>query len=256
MLDAIVSDTRVRLDALRQSSADIRRRAESADPPPDFADALLVPGMSVIAEIKRRSPSRGALAPELDPASHATLYADGGAAAISVLTEPDHFDGSNADLEAVKRAVSVPLLRKDFTIDPLQIWEARAIGASAVLLIVSILDDATLGMLISEANTAGLAAVVEVHSRDEAQRALAAEARIVGVNNRDLTTFTTDLATAEAIAPMLAEVDVTIGESGIHTPEDVARMAAAGFDAVLVGESLVTSGDPGAAIAAFRGSPR
>lgn len=253
MLDAIVSDTRTRLDALRRSSADIQRRAAGVASPPSFVAALLEPGLSVIAEIKRRSPSRGALAPDLDPVHRAQLYADGGAAAISVLTEPDHFEGSNDDLESVRDAVSVPILRKDFTIDQLQIWEARAIGASAVLLIVAILDDAILRALLSEADNAGLVAVVEVHSTEETGRALAAGARIVGVNNRDLNTFETDLAIAESIAPLLAGVDVKIGESGIHTPHDAARMADAGFDAVLVGESLVTSAAPGAAIAAFRG---
>ncbi len=222
-------------------------------PPPDFHAALAAPGLSVIAEVKRRSPSRGVLATDLDPSLQSKRYVEGGAAAISVLTEPSHFGGSNADLEAVRRAVSVPTLRKDFTLDPLQIWEAKAIGASAVLLIVAILDDGALAELHAEASLAGLDALVEVHSENEAERAVAIGARIIGVNNRDLSTFGTDLATAERIAPVIAGAAVKVGESGIHTGRDAARMATAGYDAVLVGESLVRSPDPSALIRELRG---
>ncbi len=222
-------------------------------PPPDFRAALSAPGLSVIAEVKRRSPSRGSLAADLDPVLQSKRYAEGGASAISVLTEPSHFGGSNADLEAVRNSVSVPTLRKDFTLDPVQIWEAKAIGAGAVLLIVAILDDDTLAALHAEASLAGLAALVEVHSEEEAERALAIGAEIIGVNNRDLSTFETDLATAERIAPLIAGVAVKVGESGIHTAPDARRMAAAGYDAVLVGESLVRSQDPSALIRQLRG---
>lgn len=253
MLDRIVSDTRERLDELRPLTAELRDRASDMPPPPDFHAALAAPGLSVIAEVKRRSPSRGALATDLDPSLQSKRYVEGGAAAISVLTEPSHFGGSNADLEAVRRAVSVPTLRKDFTLDPLQIWEAKAIGASAVLLIVAILDDGALAELHAEASLAGLDALVEVHSENEAERAVAIGARIIGVNNRDLSTFGTDLATAERIAPVIAGAAVKVGESGIHTGRDAARMATAGYDAVLVGESLVRSPDPSALIRELRG---
>ena len=253
MLERIVADTRERLDELRPHAADIRRRADAMPSPPDFRAALSGPGLSIIAEVKRRSPSRGPLADDLDPALTAKRYTDGGASAISVLTEPHHFGGSNSDLESVRRAVDVPALRKDFTLEAIQIWEARAIGASAVLLIAAILDDATLAGLHSEATDVGLAALVEVHSEEEARRALGIGAEIIGVNNRDLTTFETDLSTAERIAPMLADVPVTVGESGIHTGADAARMAKAGYDAVLVGESLVRSGDPAVLIRELRG---
>jgi indole-3-glycerol phosphate synthase len=252
MLERIVTDTRRRLEYLRPMTADIEARAADAPPPPDFREALAAPGLSVIAEVKRRSPSRGQLSNDLDPGLQSKRYVDGGAAAISVLTEPEHFGGSNADLESVRTAVNVPTLRKDFTLEPVQIWEARAIGASAVLLIVAILDDQTLKALHETAREADLAALVEVHSEAEAERALEIGADIIGVNNRDLTTFHTDLATAERIAPMLSSVSVTVGESGIHTGDDAARMAAAGYDAVLVGESLVRAVDPAALLAELR----
>jgi indole-3-glycerol phosphate synthase len=252
MLERIVADTRGRLEQLRPMAADIEARAAAMPPPPDFVRALTAPGLSVIAEVKRRSPSRGQLAADLDPVLQSKRYVDGGAAAISILTEPDHFGGSNADLEAVRSAVEVPTLRKDFTLDPLQIWEAKAIGASAVLLIVAILDDETLALLHDVARQAGLAALVEVHSETEAERALDVGADIVGVNNRDLTTFETDLGTAERIAPMLSSVPVTVGESGIGSRSDADRMAAAGYDAVLVGESLVRSSDPAALLEQIR----
>ena len=252
MLERIIADTRGRLEQLRPMADEIEARATAMPPPLDFRDALMAPGLSVIAEVKRRSPSRGQLATDLDPVLRSKRYVDGGAAAISVLTEPYHFGGSNADLEAVRASVDVPTLRKDFTLDPLQIWEAKAIGASAVLLIVAILDDPALAALHATAQEAGLAALVEVHSEPEAERALEIGAEIVGVNNRDLTTFETDLATAERIAPMLSDVPVTVGESGIHARDDAARMAAAGYDAVLGGESLVRASDPVGLLAEFR----
>lgn len=252
MLEQIIADTRGRLEQLRPMAADILARAADTPPPADFHTALAAPGLSVIAEVKRRSPSRGQLATDLDPGLQSKRYVDGGAAAISVLTEPDHFGGSNADLEAVRTAVQVPTLRKDFTLDPLQIWEARAIGASAVLLIVAILDDHSLAALHDTAKEAGLAALVEVHSEPEAERALGVGADIVGVNNRDLMTFDTDIATSERIAPMLSSVPITVGESGIGSGADAKRMAAAGYDAVLVGESLVRAPDPAALLREIR----
>lgn len=250
MLARILDATRDRIDAL-PSERDLRARAADAPPARDMAGALMADGLSVIAEVKRRSPSRGDLDPDLDPARQAGRYADGGAAAVSVLTEPFFFSGSDADLAAVRATVSVPVLRKDFTLDPRQVWEARAIGADAVLLIVAALDDDTFRRLHETAGEAGLAALVEVHDEAEAERAVAAGARIVGVNNRDLATFQVDLGTSERIAPMLSDIPVRVGESGVSTPADAARMAAAGYHAVLVGEALVRSDDPAALIRAL-----
>ncbi len=209
------------------------------------------PGLSVIAEVKRRSPSKGDLALGLDPATQAELYSAGGAAAVSVLTEPGFFGGSNDDLVAVREACPLPVLRKDFTVSAAQVWEARAIGADAVLLIVAALTDDELLRFLGEAADAGLAALVEVHTGAEAERALAAGATLIGVNNRDLATFTVDLGTAERVAPLLDGV-VRVAESGIGDPQDAARMARAGYDAVLVGESLVRSEDPAGLIGRLR----
>jgi indole-3-glycerol phosphate synthase len=248
MLEPIVETTRRRIGDIRHLTDEFRTRAADMPPARSLRDALVADRLTVIAEIKRRSPSRGVLAADLDPAARAKEYEAGGAAAISVLTEPDHFDGSDDDLVAVKAATSVPVLRKDFTLDEVQIHQARVIGADAVLLIVALLSDDQLAHLHGVAAEAGLEAVVEVHTDDEAARAVAVDPVIVGVNNRDLRTFEVDLATAERIAAGLARVPVTVGESGIFTTADAERMRRAGYDAVLVGESLVRSGDPAAAI--------
>lgn len=256
MLAEIVAATRRRLPELERRGDDVMRRAGAATPAPSFLDALTGPHLDVIAEVKRRSPSRGDLAPDLDPVAQAVACIDGGAAAVSVLTEPDYFAGSASDLTAVVAATPVPILRKDFIVHPLQVWEARSWGAAAVLLIVAALDDAELGALLAAAGDAGIAALVEVHDADEARRAVEAGASIVGVNNRDLSDFSIDLATAEAIAPLLAGVPVKIAESGIFNAGDASRMAAAGFDAVLVGEALVKAPDPAALVAELRGTRR
>lgn len=253
MLERIVAHTRTRIEPVVAAEDEWRARAADAPPARDLAAALAVGGLSVIAEVKRRSPSRGALAPDLDPGGLARLYAQGGAAAISVLTEPEFFDGSDRDLVTVRESVALPVLRKDFTLHPAQIWEARAIGADAVLLIAAILGDGDLRHLLETAYHAGPAALVEVHDEAEAERALEAGAQIVGVNNRDLATFETDLTTAERLGPMLADVPVRVAESGIFTFGDAQRMAEAGYQAVLVGEGLVRSGDPEAAVTALRG---
>ncbi len=242
MLDKIVAATERRLPGIIARQAEYQSAATLADR--SFTAALSAPGISVIAEVKRRSPSRGTLNAELDPARQALLYERGGASAISVLTEHDYFDGSPADLRDVRGAVGLPALRKDFIIHPAQVWESAAMGADAILLIVAILDDATLAGLLTEASEAGLPALVEIHSAIEAERALSAGAPIIGVNNRDLRTFEVDLATAEALAPLIGDQAIRVAESGIHTPDDVARMATVGFDAVLVGESLVRADDP------------
>ena len=254
MLDQIVASTRRRLPKVLSHADQIMADAHAAAPSPSLVDALTVEGMSVIAEVKRRSPSRGDLAPDLDPVAQAAAYADGGAAAISVLTEPEFFSGSGEDLVRVSAEVAVPVLRKDFIVDPIQIWQAVGWGASAVLLIVAVLDDRELVTLQETAVEAGVDALVEVHTEEEARRALTAGARIVGVNNRNLGDFTVDLATAERIASLLNDVEVTVAESGIFSAADSARMQAAGYDAVLVGEALVRAPDPRALVRSLRGA--
>ena len=249
MLDEIVAATERRLPEVIARWEEFRSTPVRPDRP--FHAALRGPGISVIAEVKRRSPSRGTLNAELDPATRAAAYERGGASAISVLTERDHFDGSPADLQLVKQAVEIPALRKDFIVHPAQVWESAALGADAILLIVAILDDERLGGLLAEAGEAGLSALVEVHSAEEVERALGAGARIIGVNNRDLRTFEVSLTTAEHLAPLIDDQVTRVAESGIHTPEDVSRMARAGYQAVLVGESLVRSDDPAGLVGRF-----
>ncbi len=227
--------------------------AAAGPAPRDFMKALGAPGLCVIAEIKRRSPSAGDIDPSLDPARLAQSYVAGGAAAVSVLTEPDHFAGSIEDLVTVREAVGVPVLRKDFTLEPRQIFEARAHGADAVLLIVAALDDAALGELLTVANEAGCAALVEVHDRSELQRALRLGARLIGVNNRNLSTFDTDLGIAESLAGEVAQAEVTVAESGVSDPSGAARMRHAGYDAILVGEALVRAPDAAHLIRSLRG---
>ena len=252
VLDQILDSVRLRLPQVVAAAADLRAAANDYKPL-SFIEPLSLPGLSVIAEIKRRSPSAGPLNETLDPASQARRYVMGGAAAISVLTEPDHFGGSLDDLRAVREVVDVPLLRKDFVLHPAQIWEAREAGADAVLLIVAALDDAALSSLIAEASMARLEPLVEVHDQPEFERARAAGATLIGVNNRDLTTFDTDLAIAERLAPLLGGGIVSIAESGVSDPAGARRMAAAGYDAILVGQALVTSNDPAQLLAALRG---
>ncbi len=252
MLDRILDRTRERVDALIGLEHSLRDAARSAPAPRDFARAIRTPGLAVVAEIKRRSPSAGVLAAALDPARQAEAYVAGGAAAISVLTEPEFFSGSLDDLRAVRTAVDVPILQKDFTLHPVQIWEARAAGADAVLLIVAALSDGELSTLLSTAADAGMAALVEAHVAEEAERAVKAGAKVIGVNNRDLTTFVTDLETAEKIGPLLPAGVVRIAESGVSSPEGATRMHSAGYDAILVGEALVTATDPAALVSRLR----
>ncbi len=202
----------------------------------------------MIAEIKRRSPSKGLLRENLDPAAFARIYEECGARAISVLTDRDFFGGGDDDLRAALAATSIPILRKDFTIDPWQIWEARALGASAILLIVRILHDAFLRELIEVARECELAALIETHNEAEAEQAIAAGATIIGVNARDLDTFVTDFETVFRVKRRIPAGTITVAESAIRTRDDVARAEAAGFDAILVGETLVRADDPGAAL--------
>ncbi|HUQ39776.1 MAG TPA: indole-3-glycerol phosphate synthase TrpC [Acidimicrobiales bacterium] len=222
--------------------------ARATAPCRPFADALLGPGLSVIAEIKRRSPSKGELAPGLVAERVAREYADGGAACLSVLTDAEFFGGSADDLASARAAVALPVLRKDFTVSEADVCDARIMGADAVLLIVAALDDAELRAFASLADELDMAAVVEVHDEAELDRAVAAGARIVGVNQRDLATFEVDRDRAVALRPSIPAGVVAVAESGVRDAADSRRLQDAGYDAVLVGETLVTAPDTAAAV--------
>ncbi|HEX9767522.1 MAG TPA: indole-3-glycerol phosphate synthase TrpC [Nitriliruptorales bacterium] len=251
-LDDLLAGARRRVEAARaiESLEELRSRAGALDLPPSFLGALQQPGVSIIAEVKRASPSKGDLAPGIVAAVQAAAYRDGGAAAISVLTEPERFKGSLEDLADVAGS-GTPALRKDFLVDAYQVWETRAAGASAVLLIVAGLDDAELASLLAEASEADLDALVEVHDEAELERAIAAGAGIIGVNARDLRSFEVDRDAFARLRPAIPEATIAIAESGIRGPDDVRAAAGRGADAVLVGESLVTAADPRAAVAAL-----
>ena len=206
--------------------------------------ALRKPTVAVIAEVKRRSPSRGSINDSLSAADQSALYARGGAAAISVLTEPTHFGGAPDDLEAARGAVSLPLLRKDFHVDPVQLLQARALGASAVLLIVRALEPPVLADMAAAAADLGLEALVEVHTEEELDRALALPVTMIGVNNRDLVTLSVDGAVSAALLPCIPADRIAIAESGISSRAEVQRAATAGADAVLVGSALSAATDP------------
>jgi indole-3-glycerol phosphate synthase len=258
-LDRILEAHRARVaDDPRSLDAAIEQ-ARAAAPARGFADALRAASaerLAVIAEVKRRSPSKGDLAADLDPADTARAYAAGGAAALSVLTDGPHFGGSPADLQAARAAVAIPVLRKDFTVDPRDVADARAMGADAVLLIVAALDGAELRDLSALAAELGIDVLLEVHDEAELERGLAAtSAAVVGVNQRDLVTFEVDHDRAVRVGTAMPADVVRVAESGIRSPEDAAALAAAGFHAVLVGESVVTSGDRAAAVAGLR-APR
>jgi indole-3-glycerol phosphate synthase len=229
--------------------AAVKAAAGEARPALDALAALRMPGVGVIAEVKRQSPSKGPLADIPDPAELARQYAAGGARVISVLTERRRFGGSQADLAAVRAAVDVPLLCKDFVVSSYQVHEARAHGADVVLLIVAALEQNVLTGLLERVESLGMTALVEVHTEAEADRALAAGASVIGVNARDLTTLQVDRSAFERIAPGLPSNVVKVAESGVRGPHDLIAYAAAGADAVLVGEGLVTAGDARQAVA-------
>jgi indole-3-glycerol phosphate synthase len=234
----------------------LEQRASSRGKPLSLRHALAIPGTSVIAEIKRASPSRGRFSVEIEPSSLAEEYVAGGAAAISVLTDEPFFQGSMADLTAASEIAHehrVPVLRKDFILDEYQLLEALAIGADAVLLIVAALSQSSLRLLLEQARGYGLEALVEVHDDGELERAVDVGAEIIGVNNRDLHTFDVDLATTERLAELKPESSLMVGESGILNRDDVLRLEQAGVDAVLVGESLILSPDRATAIRGLRG---
>jgi indole-3-glycerol phosphate synthase len=227
----------------------VKQMAARQQPPRDAVAALSGPGVAVIAEVKRSSPSAGQLATIGDPAALACEYEAGGAAMISVLTEQRRFDGSLADLQAVRAAVAIPVLRKDFVVTPYQVWEARAHGADAVLLIVAALEQEVLVSLRERIESLGMTALVEVHDDAEALRALDAGARVIGVNNRNLRTLEVDRETFARVAPLLPSTVVRIAESGVRGPHDLLACAASGADAVLVGEGLVKADVPRQAVA-------
>ncbi len=227
--------------------------ARAMPPTRDFGAALAEGGqLAVIAEVKRHSPSKGVLASDVDPFELAAAYAAGGAACLSVLTDAEFFGGSSADLVLARDAVPLPVLRKDFTVDPRDVCDARIMGADAVLLIVAAVDDRDLLEFHALARELGLGVLVEVHDEAELERALGVGARIVGVNQRDLVTFEVDTDRAVRVAAAIPDGVLRVAESGIAGPDDAARVADAGYHAVLVGESLVRAPDPAAAVAALR----
>lgn len=248
ILDDIFAHKRVEVARRKQTLPleVVQAQATSVPPPRDFVAALQgAPSRpALIAEIKRASPSRGLLCPNLDPVHLARIYRESGAAAISVLTDERFFRGSLDDLRAVRQAVALPLLRKDFIFDPYQVYEARAAGADAVLLIAAMLDDETLAGLYGLIGVLGMTPLVEVHDEAELRRVLRLKPRLVGINNRDLRTFKVDIETTARLRPLVPEGVTLVAESGIHTCADVARLAEIGVDAMLVGESLVTAQDP------------
>jgi indole-3-glycerol phosphate synthase len=244
-------------DRARQLDIEALKAGASATPiPPSFTEALRRDDVGVIAEIKRRSPSQGDINPSLDPVTRAKAYVEGGAAALSVLTEPDQFGGSLADLIEVRAAVTVPLLRKDFIVDYTQIVEARANGASAVLLIVRALDPLELADLMEEASTFNLTPLVEIHDQWELDVALAHDAKVIGVNNRDLETLAVDPQTSIRLIPKIPGWVIAIAESGIADRSGVELQAAAGADAILCGSAVSAAQDPAAAVRALVGVPR
>jgi indole-3-glycerol phosphate synthase len=245
ILDEILARKRTEVAERRAVQASFSPPAPAA-PTRDFLSALRQPGVSVIAEFKRRSPSGGLIRTDATPSDVAQLYGAGGAAALSVLTDAHYFGGSDADLVQAREACGLPVLRKDFVVDTYQIYEARVIGADAVLLIVRALNDKELRESLEVARGLGLDALVETHSADEVRRAVDAGATLIGVNNRDLDTLVTDVALAPRLRPLVPPECVFVAESGVSTPEHVMALADAGVDAVLIGEALLRAANPGA----------
>ncbi len=245
MIDRIVADKRKEVEQRKKSVSlsALKERIARQKAPLDFAGALRGKGMRLIAEVKRASPSRGILCPAFDPVELARSYARGGAVAISVLTEANYFQGSLDHLAAIREAVRLPLLRKDFIFDPYQVYESRAYGADALLLIVAILSQAQLNELLSLSRRLSLNCLVEVHNEGELDRALLSGAEIIGINNRDLNTFSVDINTTKRLQPMIPVEKILVSESGISTRDDVKSLSECGVNAVLIGEALVTAND-------------
>ena len=253
VLDEIVAHKRAEVAALkaRRSVETVAAACRGLAPARDFEAALRPPPgtrVRLIAEVKRASPSQGLFRADLDPIAQASTYAAAGAAAVSVLTDARYFHGSLDDLVQVRRAVPVPVLRKEFIVDEYQLWEAREAGADAVLLIVAALEDAVLRDLLGAAKGAGLATLVEVHTAGELDRALRLGAPVIGINNRDLQTLTTTLAPSLALLPQIPPGPIAVSESGLRTGADVAQVVAAGAHAVLVGETLLRADDVAAKV--------
>ena len=251
-LDGIVAAHRAAAAHDARSLDDLVAEVAALPPTRGFAAALRGGPLAVISEIKRRSPSKGDLFPDLVPEELAATYEAGGASCLSVLTDVEFFGGAVADLQAARSACALPVLRKDFTVDARDVLDARIMGADAVLLIVAALSDEELRSFHSLATEVGLDALVEVHDAAELDRAAAAGATLIGVNQRDLATFTVDRELAAKLRPSMPEGAVTVAESGVRDRADAEALAAAGYDAILVGESLVTSADPGAAVGELR----
>ncbi|MFL6079972.1 MAG: indole-3-glycerol phosphate synthase TrpC [Ornithinibacter sp.] len=260
VLDSIVAGVRedLALRERRTSLSDVEQAVHAARPAIDADAVLRRPGLSLIAEVKRSSPSKGVLSDIPDPAALAMAYEAGGASAVSVLTEQRRFGGSLEDLDAVRAAVRVPVLRKDFVVTDYQVWEARAHGADLVLLIVAALTDGELAALLARAHELGMTALVEVHDEVETQRAIDAGARVIGVNARNLKTLEIHPETFSRLRPLIPHGCVTVAESGIPDAATAAAYAEQGAHAVLVGEALVRTGDPRAAVASIvaAGAPR
>ena len=256
ILDRIVEARRESIAHRKRVLPDVALKLAvgKADPPRDFPGALSRPAFNVIAELKKASPSRGVIRADYAPADLAPTLEGAGAAALSVLTEEEFFSGSLADLKTARKATHIPVLRKDFIIDPWQVWETRAAGADAFLLIAAILSDETLRELLGLGRSLGMEPLVEVHTREEVGRAIAAGARIIGVNNRDLRNFNVRVETSLELAEAIPEECIAVSESGLRTHDDLARLRTAGFDAFLIGEHLMKEPDPAKPLRALIGA--
>jgi indole-3-glycerol phosphate synthase len=245
MLDRIIAQKReeVKQRKMVATMVYLQERITRQKPVLDLALALKGDHIRLIAEVKQASPSRGILTSNFSPTKLARTYAEGGAAAISVLTEANYFGGNIEHLAAIKEAVGLPLLRKDFIFDPYQVYESRAYGADALLLIATILSQGQLEELISLSHSVGLKCLVEVHNEGEVERAVLSDAELIGVNNRDLNTFAVDINTTRRLRPLVPKEKITVSESGIKSKRDVEKLGKWGVDAVLVGEALVTASD-------------
>jgi indole-3-glycerol phosphate synthase len=245
MLDKIIAQKREEVNQRKKvaPTSYLRDRIAHRKPPLDLASALKGDHLRLIAEVKQASPSRGILSPNLNPTKLARTYAASGAAAISVLTEANYFMGSIEHLAAIKEVVGLPLLRKDFIFDPYQVYESRAYGADALLLIAAILSQGQLKELISLSHSLGLRCLVEAHNEGEVERAVLSKTEIIGINNRDLNTFVVDINTTRRLRPLIPKEKIVVSESGIKSRRDIEKLGNWGVDAVLVGEALVTAGD-------------